>query len=224
MEDWLVRKEFHGTRGFSDAVAKRFDWLTSNQITLARVAFALPMFLAFWKGLIVTGSCIYAVSCLMDFLDGAVARYQQAASGAPPLEPDVESKMTLREILRHRGTTAFGKGLDPLADKATYFGALIPVGSGFLVPWLIWPAFLAAMALTLFRPIKRRLKLGDTGANRFGKFKMWIEILVIAALVLFPHNTLGWWQANALLALADLFAFLSFIGQVYTARRLLRSS
>ncbi len=217
-KDWLTDDRLDSVQSMSDRVASWFAWTTSNKVTLFKIVLALPMAFLFFTGHLVAGCVIYAIACLLDWVDGALARYH--ADRFPAIAPEIELRMTLRERMNIRGRSLLGKARDPLSDKTTYLGALIPLGLGWANTWLIGLSLLMAVALTIVRPIKSALGLGDGAANRFGKMKMWTEILVISAIVLLPHNI---WLCragtNLLLGLALTLALLSFAGQLHTARR-----
>jgi len=84
-------------------------------------------------------------------------------------------------------------------------------------PFLLWGSLTLAILLTVARPIKRRLGVGDGAANWFGKRKMWVEIVVIVAAVLVPQSDIRFLVINLLLGVAFLFAVLSLAGQIYSA-------
>lgn len=217
-QDWLTDDRLESIQTMSDRVASWFAWTTSNKVTLFKIFLALPMAALFVWDHLFLGCVVYTIACLLDWVDGALARYH--ASRYPVVTPDAERRMTLRQRINIRGRSLLGKALDPLSDKVTYLGALIPLGSGHANGWLLALSVFMAVLLTIVRPIKSAFGLGDGAANRFGKMKMWTEILVISAIVLLPDdNGLSRAATNILLGIAVLLAVLSLAGQLYTARR-----
>lgn len=214
---WLTNDRLDGVQGLSNRVASWFDWTTSNQITLARLILVIPLSSLLTQGYLVLGTLVGTVSFVMDFLDGALARYHQDRA-AREITPEEEQFMGIIERLNIRGKSQLGKTLDPLADKATYLGALVPLGIDHLHWSLMAASITLAVVLTVVRPIKRWFGLGDGAANRFGKWKLWCEIAVLVALVFVPVSFGKAIVATLLVILAILLAALSLFGQMYTAR------
>ncbi len=214
---WLTNDRLTGVQGFSNRVAAQLDWTTANQITAMRFVLAPLLALLFatdhWAAGITLGTFAY----ILDFLDGAVARYQ--ADRGPRVPSYEEERMNLWQRLGIRGRSQLGKTLDPLADKATYFAVLLPTGLDYVSPWLLIASLFLALALTLMRPIKRLLHLDEGAANRFGKWKLWAEIAALASIVLLPHARPWLELSDFLLFVAVSLACLSLAGHVLTAHR-----
>ena len=225
-KEWLERDRFETVRGYSDVVASYLDWTTSNQLTLFRIILTLPMTYFFFQGNLLIGCIFYTHCCLLDFFDGAVARYQEERRGTSELTSEVEEKMTYLQIICFRGKTEFGKQTDAFSDKCVYFAVLLALGQGFISWWLIILSLIPAILLTSIR-LKKVKKFiqhfwpqhKDSSSNRLGKFKMWLEIVAITILVFIPRTHTGQMMANFSVGIAMLFGFLSFAGQIYTIRR-----
>lgn len=228
---WLSRDTVDGWKRASDRFASWFDWTAPNLITMAHIL-AAPLIAALLAAWLKTGSVpalalaavVTALALLSDWLDGALARLQHEMDGAPDPSPEqlaAEEALPFFDQLRRRGRTVLGKKLDPIADKATFYSVLLPLGVGFLPGWLIAVNAGIALALTAIRwkRVMRALGLRDAGSNWFGKRKMWAEVFVISALVLLiPWPTLRWWASTGTLLVATAFALLSFAGHLVKGR------
>lgn len=213
-------------RRFSDRVAQGLDGLpgmTPNRITAVGLLTALLAALLFAGGDLVLGAVLCAFSYLTDFLDGALARYQEALMTPAERAAEVGKPWLERRGWTEDATWLPGSSFDPLVDKIRYFGALLTLGAGRL--W--WPLVAAgaafALALTLVRPLFRRWKVASGRANVLGKLKVPVEGLVLAWLVFLPAATLPT-ADDALLALATLLGAASLAGQLVHARRNLRNA
>lgn len=221
-EHWLSRETVDGWKDASDRFAGWFDWTTPNWITAAHIAvtpliyFCLAAFsFTGSRAFLVAGAATYTLAVISDWLDGALARWQHRRDAPRGLSEAAEVALPLVDQLRLRGNTQLGKRLDPIADKATFYAALLPLGVGFVPTWIVVANVAFALALTAIRWkwAMRALGLRDAGSNWFGKRKMWIEIFVVSSLVLLvPWPDLRWWTSSATLAAATLFAVLSLVG------------
>jgi phosphatidylglycerophosphate synthase len=176
-------------------------------LTRARILFFLPLlfctFLSIsslrfetliWLLCMTAGALFYAWAGLLDFFDGALARYQDDVDGIPKetrprTHDDTEYNLPFSERLKLRGSSHYGTVLDPFSDKQWYFFAILPL-SWFIVDHVfLWASLLVALFLTFlrFRAIRRALEFGGKGAaNRFGKYKIWVEVFAVAAAALLP--------------------------------------
>jgi phosphatidylglycerophosphate synthase len=179
---WHEREEFEGAARVSDGMLRRlgfFARLPPNLVTLAGGILAVPMVVAFLRGRVAIGAILYSVSMLTDWIDGALARYQKRV-----MPPDEAAHQLTRNRWLRLGPTELGKVIDPVTDKIRYFAALFPLGWHILPHALIWTAFGLAAALTFFREVVRWIWGLKPGANAVGKYKVHVEVVVIACLVL----------------------------------------
>ena len=165
----------------------------------------------------VVGAILLTVSLVSDFADGALSRYQQGARKAMTLDEEVS--LTFWKRINYRGVTHLGRTLDPLVDKVRFFLVLYSLGIGYVATSLIIALTVVAVCLTLIRPIKQYLKLDNVSSNRFGKIKIWAEIIGMAFLIFVPEgyryptiNTI----VNYVLLLAIAFGMFSLLGHIFT--------
>lgn len=181
---WHEKDEFEAAARMSNDVLRHsgaFARLPPNMVTIAGGVLVLPMLWAYLEGLVVLGTLLFTVSQLTDWIDGALARYQKREHEAGRLD----LKAGRREWLR-LGPTELGKKLDPVIDKCRYFAALLPLGWNLLPHALVACALGFAIALTFFREVVRLFWGLKPGANAVGKYKVYVEIGVIACLVFRP--------------------------------------
>lgn len=220
------------SRSFSDMIAKWFDGIgtTPNRLTAWRIVLSLPMCLCFtlagayrentlfWAIWLIAGTLLYIHCALLDFFDGALARYQKRTYAIPDVPEDEEYALSFWQRLNLRGSSHYGAILDPFSDKTMYFGAVFPLGWHVVNHLLLWASLCVALILTLirFRAIRRALEFAGKGAaNRFGKFKIWFEVLVIASLVLIPRGALQELIANLAVGIALVIGCLSLTGHAW---------
>jgi len=95
----------------------------ANKITLARAVLIVPILILLFKGQVVWSTLLFAVASAGDVLDGMVAR-------------------------RRGEVTAWGKALDPAADKILYGSLLISFAVlGDVAPWAVVLFFVPQLAL-----------------------------------------------------------------------------
>jgi len=182
-------------------------------ISLQRIIFGMIAVVFLQTESVLIASLFYLLAVYLDFVDGAVARYQQDRSDTP-LTPEHESNLSFCKRLKHPGITEMGKWLDPLADKTTNQLMLFALGWNYLSHVLLFSCLGTAAMLTLLRPLKKRLGLSDGRSNGFGKMKMWVEVALIITLffrpeafgAMIPHLLI----TTALLLFAIGLALLSF--------------
>lgn len=180
-DPWYEKAEFDGAARFSDGVLRQagaFTRIPPNVLTLVGGLLTIPMILAFQARLIALGAALFAVCSLIDWLDGALARYQQRCHAAGRLDLRSHRRETFR-----LGPTELGKKIDPFIDKIRYFAALFPLGWNALPRSVIWAALFFALALTFGRVVVEWRWRLRPGANAWGKFKVYAEIAAIAFLV-----------------------------------------
>ena len=182
-DPWYEKTEFDGAARFSDGVLRKagvFARIPPNVVTLFGGFLVIPMIFAFAQQprLVALGAVLFAVSAVTDWLDGALARYQQRCHDAGRLDLRPHRRETFR-----LGPTELGKKIDPFIDKIRYFAALFPLGWHALPRSVIWAALFFALALTFGRVVVEWRWRLRPGANAWGKFKVYAEIAAIAFLV-----------------------------------------
>lgn len=224
------------SRKFADRVAEKFDRIgtTPNRLTMWRVVLSLPMALCFilssayshvflyWLFWLSSGALLYIWCALCDFFDGALARYQKRVYNIAELTEDEEYALSFWERLNLRGTSHFGTVLDPFSDKTLYFGAVFPLGWYVVDRSYLWLSLLIALILTLirFRAIRRALEFGGKGAaNKFGKYKIIIEVCAVASLALLPSGPFKVMLANITIGTALVIGGLSLVGHTWLGIR-----
>lgn len=179
--DWVVRLARFVGRWLSDKT-------TANQVTLSGLVACVPMTILFVYDRYFPASVLLTFSLITDFVDGALAHYQQGT--CPPMTLEEERKLTWRQRINYRGVTHLGKTLDPLTDKVRFFCVLYSIGIGMVQSWLVIALTAVGVVLTVIRPIKRYYGLGDSAANRFGKYKVLVEVAALCLLVLYRESPL----------------------------------
>ncbi len=216
---WLLKDRFSPFKSVSRLIGVWFnDHFTANQVTLFGVLIAVPMCFFFLFDEMLIGGIFLAISLSTDFIDGALARYQQGDAPVMLLSKEVDMSMIAR--INYRGVTHLGRSFDPLADKIRFFLVLYPLGWGIVNYSLIIVITLIALALTVIRPLKQSMGLDHVGSNRFGKFKMLAEMMGMILLVFIPDPLLlsGAFRLiiHAVFVTALLFSLLSLSGHLYT--------
>jgi phosphatidylglycerophosphate synthase len=221
---WLSASEIEGTRSFSDKVASRLDWTTANQISLSRIVLSIPVALFYAYDFVLVGSLILTVGYILDFFDGAVARYQSRKYDTKPMSQQDEKRFTFLEVICYKGQTYTGTVLDRLADKILYFCAVIPLAYAYLDHFLLFGSLAMAILLSVVSPIQDFFHIPVTASNWFGKRKIWVEIGVIASVVFFPRGETMAVVSNIILGMAFVFAILSFTGHMYLSYKKYRNA
>ncbi len=164
-------------------------WITPNRVTIVR-AFIMPLVVA-TQAHPVIATTLFVIGCLLDALDGALARVRG------PI-------------------TKLGQWLDPLVDKTHVHGTLWfacrnDVG---LIICLIVSGIDTALTITRF--FKERKGVG-TQSNKWGGLKMWTQSFAISFVLTrsAPFEPLV--LPTFILAIA--LAYASFVGHLYDFRR-----
>lgn len=176
------------TLGFTSAT-----WITIFGGILAILG--IPLFLAHFDWIAIA---ILTLSFLTDWWDGCVARFHQ--NGRPEVTREEEAKLSLWECLNYRGVTHLGRSIDPLVDKIRFLGLMWVVGYHVLDLAVMMLLTLIAVFLTLVRPIKSYFKLDHGGANQWGKYKVYAEVILMVVLVFGTRPLYG--SANPLASLS----------------------
>ncbi len=166
-------------------------------------------------------TCIWAL--LLDFFDGALARYQDDVDKIPidqrpRISETEEYNLPLSKRLNLRGSSHYGGTIDPFSDKTLNLGSIGTLGWFVVSRTYLWLSILVALILTLirFRAIRRMLEFGGKGsANRFGKYKILIEVACIIILALFPTGPIKELIANVFIGIALTFGCLSLVGHTW---------
>ncbi|NLE74313.1 MAG: CDP-alcohol phosphatidyltransferase family protein [Actinobacteria bacterium] len=180
------------------------DWVTPNQITIARLILC-PVAAAFYlTGPIWVAVVVFAVAALLDLVDGALAR--------------------LRGPI-----TDLGLFLDPLADKLLVGVMLLCVGWSYLVVKIVVVLIVVELVALIAAKITQRRVGLMAKSNAFGKIKMWVQsvgvgLLLLAALFTgSPALWLGRWGSYLLwvgLALAVMSATAQVTQSTVVRRRI----
>ena len=145
-----------------------------NKITLFRIlmipVFAVLFFVEF-EGHTLAAACVFALACMTDFIDGYIAR-------------------------KNNLVTAFGKFLDPIADKMIVACALIAI---CITPPYVAPQNVFAISVAVCTMIILMRELMISGfrtvaankgvvlpADMIGKIKTWVQMSAIFALIPVP--------------------------------------
>lgn len=182
---WYINNS--SIRRFSDFQAKMFKNTSANMISVYRIFMALFIPPIFAMGLNILGITIFAIAVYLDFIDGAVARYQQDTDNVFT-SSEIESSLGFFARLRLKGCTETGKWLDPFADKFLIQVTLFTLGWNVFPNSFLFISLGLAITLTIVRPFKNWMmkkgwrKSADGRANIFGKVKMWLEVMTIIAL------------------------------------------
>lgn len=189
IKNWLDRDRFDAVQPLSVRVAKFLiglsKYVTANWMTLIGLVLCLPGGFFFLNDQPIFGAVCYALSCLTDFFDGAIAGHQEQVhrknQGLSPLTREDEIQLTLWQRINFRGRTHLGKILDPVVDKVRIWIFLFTAAVDVVDERIIWSMVGLSVLLTLARPVKRYFRVEDRGANVSGKVKVWAEVVAMAA-------------------------------------------
>ncbi len=211
---WLSNRRFSPFVKLGKWVGRGLaKYTTANQITILGILLCIPTLIAFCNGWLVFGAVCMSLSMMTDFVDGALAHHHQGKR--PPQSLEEELTLPLLRRINYRGVTHLGKALDPFADKVRTLVVLLPLGVGWVSTWLIVTIVTVAALSTVVRPLKQYYGLGDISANRFGKYKLVIEVVGSCLLVLLPVNGVTAWIINIVFVVALFYGFLSLTGSIY---------
>lgn len=178
----------------SQHIGRWFYWTTATWITLFGGLLALIGILLFLLDHDWAAIAVLTISFLTDWWDGCVARHQQGER--PEMTREEEADLTVWQRINYRGVTHLGRAVDPLVDKIRFLGLMWAVGLGVLDVGVMALLTFLAVLLTLARPIKTYFRLEHGGANRWGKYKVYAEVILMVVLV-FGTRPL-WGGANPL--------------------------
>jgi CDP-diacylglycerol--glycerol-3-phosphate 3-phosphatidyltransferase len=156
-------------------------FITPNCITALRCVLVIPIIILMWQHSFKTCGTIYLFAALLDALDGTLARVRNQASKE-------------------------GAFYDPLADKlvnaACFLCFLWAIKENYY-RYLIYPiigidGILLVIATFKYLVVKlspdkwwlaRKFTLSKVGANKFGKIKMVLQVIVTAFMLIFDPQT-----------------------------------
>jgi phosphatidylglycerophosphate synthase len=176
-----IQTERKNMKKISVKIGVLFSWTTANWITIFGGILAILGIYLFWINKDRIAISVLTLSFLTDWFDGALGRHQQ--SDRPHMTREEESRLSILQQINYRGVTHLGRALDPLVDKVRFIGLLWVLGDHIVPRWIMLTITLLAIILILVRPIKRFLQLDPAGANRYGKFKVYSEVISIIILV-----------------------------------------
>jgi CDP-diacylglycerol--glycerol-3-phosphate 3-phosphatidyltransferase len=165
-------------------------WMKPNHISVGRIALVPLVAVLFGYGQNFWATVFLAIAVASDAIDGALAKIRGQKS-------------------------RLGEWLDPCADKLLVVTLLILDGrlsgwSHFPLEFIVTAVALEG-ALTAGRPVKSWLGK-SSGANRWGKMKMWFQSATVFCLVAGDGWTLA--AANLYLGVAVVLAMMSLAGHI----------
>ena len=140
-----------------------------NALTVGRIAVTPVMVVALFQGTRTgdtVGAIIFAVASITDFVDGYLARRANVIS-------------------------AFGKLMDPIADKLLVIGALVPLVYYDRFPW--WGALIIVAREAIVTITRMRLKSSGgevIAAAQLGKLKTVVQLWAILFAIIFDPTPL----------------------------------
>ncbi|MFC1598930.1 CDP-alcohol phosphatidyltransferase family protein [Patescibacteria group bacterium] len=165
------------------------DWVTPNHLSALRLCMFLPLILLMLLHFYKTVAVLFLFAAILDGVDGSMARYRNQE-------------------------TKLGAILDPTADKVVNFvvflGFLFYIKSniylGLILAIVIIDSCLFGVAIFKFvikdvipvldknqdifdHTMIKNFKVTQTGANKFGKTKMVLQVIVLSFLLLFDPTT-----------------------------------
>lgn len=171
-----------------------------NQISAARLALALLLFVLLAFDQMAWGLVVFVLAAASDAIDGYVAR-------------------------RFGQVTTLGRILDPFVDKVVVLGAfifLLPVEGSGLQPWMVTVIVARELLVTALRSYLER-QGADFSASLSGKLKMVLQCVAIGWILLYlsafaatDHAHWAGWVRDVFVWLAVLMTIAS--GVVYLRR------
>ncbi|MBN1326142.1 CDP-alcohol phosphatidyltransferase family protein [Candidatus Falkowbacteria bacterium] len=155
--------------------------LTPNHLSGFRLFLAIPIIVLIIVHYNKTAGGLFLFAAILDWLDGSMARIRNQI-------------------------TKFGAYLDPTADKtvnfAAFFGFIYTIRSDYylhlVIPIIIIDLllfFIATFKYALIRwpnhmrYFQHKMEIMTSGANKFGKIKMVLQVIVISFLLIFDPTT-----------------------------------
>ena len=154
---------------------------TANKITMARIAL-IPVFLVLaYMDKLYWALAVYVIACISDFVDGYIARH-------------------------YNQITAFGKFMDPLADKMLVMAAMcFFVENGQMPGWVVAVVLLREFAVSGLRLVAVEQQKVIAAAWS-GKIKTACTMVCLIAMMLFPVMALVNMICSALILVTTLYS------------------
>ena len=154
---------------------------TANKITMARIAL-IPVFLVLaYTGHLYWALAVYIIACISDFLDGYIARH-------------------------YNQITAFGKFMDPLADKMLVLSAMcFFIENGQMPGWVVAVVLLREFAVSGLRLVAVEQQKVIAAAWS-GKIKTACTMVCLIAMMLFANIDLVNTICSALILVTTLYS------------------
>ena len=154
---------------------------TANKITMARIAL-IPVFLVLaYTGHLYWALAVYIIACISDFLDGYIARH-------------------------YNQITAFGKFMDPLADKMLVLSAMcFFTENGQMPGWVVAVVLLREFAVSGLRLVAVEQQKVIAAAWS-GKIKTACTMVCLIAMMLFANIDLVNTICSALILVTTLYS------------------
>ena len=154
---------------------------TANKITMARIAL-IPVFLVLaYTGHLYWALAVYIIACISDFVDGYIARH-------------------------YNQITAFGKFMDPLADKMLVLSAMcFFIENGQMPGWVVAVVLLREFAVSGLRLVAVEQQKVIAAAWS-GKIKTACTMVCLIAMMLFANNNLVNTICSALILVTTLYS------------------
>ena len=154
---------------------------TANKITMGRIAL-IPVFLVLaYSGQLYWALAVYIIACISDFVDGYIARH-------------------------YNQITAFGKFMDPLADKMLVLSAMCFFIENSQMPgWVVAVVLLREFAVSGLRLVAVEQQKVIAAAWS-GKIKTACTMVCLIAMMLFPGSNLVNIICSALILVTTLYS------------------
>ncbi len=182
---------FNFQKFFDSIIKKVFLWMIPysikpNYFTYLRIVFVPVIYYLFATDKVVAAFWLFIVAASTDFIDGALAR-------------------TRNQV------TELGKILDPIADKLLILTALYYVGFKYWIVWVISIFIVLEIVAVVFGALFSKYLGRPTGANVFGKIKMWLQCMSVGLFLIgiIFHNEPVIVFSEDILILALFFAVIS---------------
>ena len=158
---------------------------TANKITMVRIAL-IPVFLVLaYKDMMLAALAVYIIACVSDFVDGYIARH-------------------------YNQITAFGKFMDPLADKMLVMSAMcFFVENGQMPGWVVALVLLREFAVSGLRLVAVEQQRVIAAAWS-GKIKTACTMVGLIAMMIFPTVSLVNIICSALILVTTIYSGIEY--------------